>query len=79
MPTEAFQVTALFVVVPATVGVKASLPFVSKVAEPGDIPTDVTAAPVGGAVISIVAVADFVGSATLVAVTAAVPALAGAL
>ncbi len=67
MPVLADQVTAVFVV-PVTVAVNCCVPPDATVAEVGEIVT-VTGA---GAVIVAVALADFVGSATLVAVTVAV-------
>jgi hypothetical protein len=56
----------LFVVVPVTVAVNGSVPFTREVAGSGETETAVT---VFGAVTMTVAEADFVGSATLVAVT----------
>lgn len=83
VPNEAFHVTALFVAVPSTVAVNVSLPFVSEVVETGEITTPLTAgfdgALDGAAVTSIVAVANLLGSAMLVAVTEAIPAVAGAV
>jgi hypothetical protein len=63
----------LFAVVPETVAVKGSVPFVIEVAEPGAMATELTVA--GAAVTVIVAEADLVGSATLVAVMMCVPGL----
>jgi hypothetical protein len=42
VPSEAFQVTALFVVVPNTVAWKAIVLLVNDAAEPGEIATEVT-------------------------------------
>ncbi len=85
LPSEAFQVTDLLDVVPWTDAVNGRVPLVPEVAEVGEIVTDVTAGPGGGGfgldpdVTVTGADADFVGSATLVAVTTPVPAVAGAV
>jgi hypothetical protein len=47
VPSEAFHVTALFVVVPATVAVKDSVLFVIVAAEPGDMTTELTVSRAG--------------------------------
>ena len=73
VPSDAFQVTDLFVTVPLTVAVNGSVPFVSDVAGSGDTTTDVTVR--GVAVTVTLADADFVVSATLVAVMMCVPGL----
>ena len=84
LPKMADQVTALFVTVPRTVAVNwTALSIFTDVLE-GDIVTPVTAGLgdglfVGAAVIAIVAIPTLVGSATLVAVTTDVPAVAGAV
>ena len=70
MPMLADQVTAVVVplVVPVTVSVNCCVPPEATVAEVGEMVT----ATVAGAVMVIEAVADLVGSATLVTVTVAV-------
>jgi hypothetical protein len=68
------------VVVPATLAVKVSVPPVADAAVEGDTVTDVTVGAGGGGAVTVtLAVSDLVGSATLVAVTVSVPALAGAV
>jgi hypothetical protein len=80
LPKEAFQVTALSELVPCTLAVNCSVPPVAADVEAGDTVTEVTVGFGGSAAVTVtVAEADFVGSATLVAVTVAVPALAGAV
>ena len=84
VPSKAFQTTAVFDVVPATVALNCSVPPVIDEAVPGSTVTLVTPGeptPGGGVApaTATVAVADFVGSATLVAVTVSAPALAGAV
>jgi hypothetical protein len=79
LPVEAFQVTALFVEEPSTVAAKGTVPLVMDVAEPGETVTEVTAGLASAAVILIVAEADLVGSAALVAVTTPDPGLEGAV
>jgi hypothetical protein len=84
LPNEAFHVTALFEVGPATVAVNVSLPFTIDEAEAGEMVIEVTGGSggtgVGVVVITFtVAEADIVGSALLIAVTVALPAFAGAV
>jgi len=82
LPSAAFQVTLLSEAVPCTLAVNCSvLPPVAEV-EAGDTVTEVTVGfgvGAGAAVTVTTAEADFVVSATLVALTVAVPALAGAV
>lgn len=83
VPSSAFHVTAVFEVVPATVALNGSVPPVTDEAVPGVIVTPVTPDPVCGGVAwapatVTVAVADFVGSATLVATIVPMP-LTGAV
>jgi hypothetical protein len=85
LPLDACHVTDLFVVEPCTVAVNESVPPVEVEAPAGVMVTDVTAGPLGGllgveaAATVTTADADFVGSATLVAVTVPVAAEAGAV
>ena len=83
LPNEAFHVTVLSEVVPATVAANESLPLMMDEAEEGEIVTELTAGSGGGgagAVVTVtVAEADIVESALLVAVILAVPAVAGAV
>jgi hypothetical protein len=86
LPLDECHVTALSVVDPSTVATNVSLPPVVVDTTLGDTVTDVTAGPLGGGVepppaasTVTTADADFVGSATLVAVTRPVPALVGAV
>ncbi|HEV3167763.1 MAG TPA: hypothetical protein VGZ22_27410 [Isosphaeraceae bacterium] len=89
LPSEADQVTDLLEVDPWTDAVKESVPPVADFAETGEMVTEVTAGPGGGGfglglgfgttVTVTGADADRVGSATLVAVTTPVDALAGAV
>src|SRR5271155_5738445 len=74
-PSAAVQVTDLLVTVPATVAVNCSAPLVVMEVELGETLTEVTT----GVETVTVAVADLVASATLVAVTVSVPAVAGAV
>ena len=76
-PKAAFQVTAVFEVVPLTVAVNGSVPVVSEEAVAGETMTEVTAGPEVATVT--VAVPDLLESALLVAVTVSVPTLAGAV
>jgi hypothetical protein len=77
LPLDAAHVTDLFVVVPCTVAMKVSFPFVVVDAEAGEIVTVLT---IGAATVTItLTAADFVASALLVAVIVAVPALAEAV
>jgi hypothetical protein len=70
----------LFVVEPATLALKVSVPPVADDAVEGDTVTDVTAGGGGGTAVTVtLAVSDLVGSATLVAITVSFPALAGAV
>ena len=86
VPSTAFHVTAVFDVAPCTLAVKGgSVPPVVEEAVAGVTVTDVTAGPEGvglgadGEVTVTTAEADLVGSATLVAVTIPVAAVAGAV
>jgi hypothetical protein len=80
VPRTAFHVTALLVVVPATLAVNVSVPLVDDEAAAGDTVTDVTVGAGGGAAVTVtLAVSDLLGSAELVAVTVSVPALTGAV
>jgi|SRR5579863_2539198 hypothetical protein len=82
VPSSAFHVTAVLVVVPATVALNWSVPPVIDEAVPGVTVTAVTPDPVVGAVepaTDTVAVADFVGSATLVATIVPTPLVGGAV
>ena len=85
VPSTAFHVTALFEAVPCTLAAKDSVPPAIEEAMAGVTVTDVTAGPEGvglgadGEVTVTTAEADLVGSATLVAVTIAVAAVAGAV
>jgi hypothetical protein len=80
-PDEAFQVTDLSEVVPWTVAVNVRVPVVIEEAEEGEIVTEVTTGPGGGAGELTVTVAedDLLASALLVAVTWAIPGVAGAV
>jgi hypothetical protein len=73
LPSEAFHVTA-FEVAPTTVAVKCNVPFGLAVAVLGEMTTE-PAASAGGAVTVTETHADFVGSATLVALIVWVPGL----
>jgi hypothetical protein len=81
VPSKAFQVTALFEVVPETVAVNGNVPLVIDEAVAGVTVTEVTPEPDAcePAATVTVAVADFVESATLVAVIFPVPPVAGAV
>ena len=82
VPSKAFQTTAVFEVVPATVALNWSVPPVIDEAVPGVTVTPVTPDPDGGGAApatDTVAVADFVGSATLVATIVPMPLTAGAV
>jgi uncharacterized membrane protein YdcZ (DUF606 family) len=80
VPRAAFHVTDLFVVEPATLALKVTLPPVCSEVAAGDTVTELTGGALGGGVVTVtLAVSDLVGSATLVAVTVSVPALAGAV
>ena len=85
LPNEAFHVTLLSEVVPATVAANDSLPLMMDEAEGGEMVTELTAGSGGGgagvvAVVTVtVAEADIVESALLVAVILADPAVAGAV
>jgi hypothetical protein len=79
LPEAAFQVTDLSVAVPWTFALKAIPPPVVADADAGEMLTEVTPAVGEGAVTVTVAEADFVVSATLVAVTVSVPPFAGAV
>ena len=82
VPSRAFHVTAVFEVVPATVALNWSVPPVADEAVPGVTVTAVTPDPEAGGVApatATVAVADFVGSATLVATIVPMPFTGGAV
>ena len=82
MPCSALQVTVLLVVDPATVAPNDSVPPVAEFAVEGVMVTEDTAAPELGLAVEVtvtVAIADLVGSATLVAVTRATPDAVGAV
>jgi hypothetical protein len=80
VPSNARHVTALSVVVPATVAANVSLPLTATVTAPGVTVTDVTVGVGAGAAVTVTLdVSDWLGSATLVAVTLSTPALAGAV
>jgi hypothetical protein len=86
LPFDACHVTALFVVEPSTDATRVKVPPVWVEAEAGEIVTDDTAGSLGGGVgdelgpaTVTTAEADFVGSATLVAVTIPVAAFVGAV
>jgi hypothetical protein len=82
VPSSAFHVTAVLEDVPATLPLNCSVPPVTDEAVPGVTVTAVTPDPVVGAVelaTATVAVADFVGSATLVATIVPVPLTGGAV
>jgi hypothetical protein len=74
-PLAADQVTDLSVTVPCTVAENCCVPSARRLTFAGEMVTEVTV----GALTVTVAAADFVGSATLVAVTVTVPPLAGAV
>jgi|KBSMisStandDraft_5_1062788.scaffolds.fasta_scaffold1488991_1 hypothetical protein len=75
VPSAAFQVTDLFVLVPLTVAVNCAVPPVANEVVAGETLTELMT----GAATVMVAEADFVASALLVAVTVAVPAVAAAV
>jgi hypothetical protein len=79
VPADAFQITVLFGVLPDTVAVKGSVPFVMEVAGPGEITTEVTTpdvSPDGAPAVTFTeAQADLLGSATLVARMTWIPTL----
>ena len=77
VPDEVFQVTDLLEAVPWTVAVSCSVPLVVTEPAKGVSETEDTAG--AAEVIETVAEADFVGSATLVAVMMAAPVFAGAV
>ena len=82
VPSDAFHVTAVFDVLPATEALNWSAPPVTDEAVRGVTVTPVTPDPDGGGVASAtatVAVADFVGSATLVATIIPIPLTGGAV
>jgi hypothetical protein len=81
VPSSAFQLTAVFEVVPATVALNWSVPPVTDEAVPGVTVTAVTPDAVGPVepATDTVAVADFVGSATLVATIVPTPLVGGAV
>jgi hypothetical protein len=80
VPSSAFQVTDLFEVVPATLAENVNLPPVWSEVADGDTVTAETAGVGAGAAVTVTLdVSDLVGSATLVAVTVSLPALAGAV
>jgi hypothetical protein len=76
LPSEAFQVTDLSATVPCTAALNWFVSLVLDEAEPGEIVTELTT---GGGEIVILAEADLLWSAVLVAVTMAVPGAAGAV
>jgi hypothetical protein len=78
VPAEVFQVTDLLVTVPCTVAVNCCVAPRRMDGADGETETELTTGG-GGAVTVIVAVADFVLSATLVAVMVAAPAVAAAV
>jgi hypothetical protein len=80
VPSNALHVTTLSVVVPATVAANVSFPLAATVAAPGVTVTDVTVGVGAGAAVTVTLdVSDWLGSATLFAVTVSTPALAGAV
>jgi hypothetical protein len=80
VPDEVFHVTDLLVELPCTVAVSCSVAPASIEAVDGAIDIEVTPGAEGGAAVTFTVVdADFVGSATLVAVMTAEPAFAGAV
>ena len=87
LPKVAFQVTALSEAVPWTEAANCKVPPVVTEVVAGETVTEVTTGLGAGAgdgwgcapVMVMVAAADFVGSAVLVAVTVAVPEVAGAV
>jgi hypothetical protein len=82
VPSNAFHVTAVFEVLPATLALNWSVPLVTDEAVPGVTVTPVTPDLDSGGVASAtatVAVADFVGSATLVATIVPMPLTDGAV
>lgn len=80
LPNEAFQVTDLSEVVPWTFAINGRVPVTIEKPEEGEILTEVTVGLGTGAAVTVTETeADLVGSATLVAVTVAVPAVAGAV
>jgi hypothetical protein len=83
VPSIAFQVTVFIDVVPCTVAVNGNVPPGIEDAAAGVTVTEVTSDPdapgVAALAIDTVAVADFVGSATLVAMIFPVPPAAGAV
>ena len=78
-PEAAFQLTDLSVTVHCTEPENCIVAPVFKDAEAGVSVTEVTVGAVGAAITVTVADADFVVSATLVAVTVSVPVVAGAV
>ena len=77
VPEDVFQVTDLFAAVPCTVAVSCNVAPVATEPVVGDTEIEETA---GAAAVTVTAAdADFVGSATLVAVIVAVPVFAGAV
>ena len=81
VPSSAAHVTAVFATVPCTVAESCNAPLVVTEAEEGERVTEFTTGGEGGAgtVIVMLAEADLVVSAALVAVTVAAPAFAGAV
>jgi hypothetical protein len=84
VPSSAAHVTAVFATVPCTVAENCSVPLVVTEAEEGESVTEFTTGGAGGeggagTLIVMLAEADLVVSATLVAVTVAAPAVAGAV
>ena len=75
MPRAAFHVTDLFVFVPLTVALNCAVPPVASDDVAGETVTEL----ITGVAIVTIAEADLVVSATLVAVTVAVPAVVGAV
>ena len=79
VPSAALHVTFLSVAVPWTAALNVNLPLVATLVDAGETVIELTV-PVAAAVVTVtVALADFVGSATLVAVTVSVSTFAGAV
>ena len=79
VPSAAFQVTVWSEAVPCTVAPNGMVPPVTEEAVAGDTTTEVTPGVWLEEATTTVALADFVGSATLVAIIVPVPALVGAV
>ena len=79
VPKAAVQLTALLLALPCTVAENCTLPLVCAEVVAGETVTLVTVDVAPAAVTFTVADADFVVSATLVAVTVSVPTFAGAV